>query len=142
MEKVHKACALLDPGAQAAAFISAKLAHKLKLSVEKNVSPIWGFNSIQSFSHYSTQLRIASRCAKFSYELEALLLPTVAHLLPSEPLDHLLESVSNLNLADPQFYKPLLVDIILDVKLFTKILQPGIFEGNANEPGRFNSVVG
>lgn len=137
----HKIRALLDPGAQAP-FITMKLSDRLKLPLDENFTSITGVDMLQSHSDYSTKIKIASHDLEFVHDLEVLVLNKVTPNLPSKPLDNLYEKVSNLKLADPNFHKPSPVHMIIDVKLFPKILRPGTFDGNIYEPGRVNSVFG
>jgi len=139
--KKHTVRALLDPSAQAV-FITPKLANRLKLSLEDRNVPIVGIDSLESQSNHTSTVRIASHDLSFTHDTDILLLNKSTPLLPKKPLDYLVSKVSHLKLADPNFHKPLPVDLIMDVQLFLKIIRPGSFEGNANEPGRINSVFG
>jgi len=139
--KEHTIHASLDPGAQAV-LIAPKLANWLKLPLEENHIPIIGIDSLQSSSNYTSNVKIASHDLSFTYNTDVILLNQSIPLLPTKPLDYLVSKVSQLKFADPNFHKPLPVDMILDVQVFLKIIHPGSFEGNANEPGRINSVFG
>ncbi|XP_025192641.1 uncharacterized protein LOC112592702 [Melanaphis sacchari] len=121
----HNCRAISDSGSQLN-FITHECAKKLKLqSYDNTQQPITGIGSISSSATQSFSASISSRFCE--HHLTAVLhsLPTIVNVLPSHRIQQ-----SNLilprhikdKLADPNFYEPNSIDILLGSEIFFDIL--------------------
>ncbi|KAK9503547.1 hypothetical protein O3M35_010081 [Rhynocoris fuscipes] len=122
----HHLCrVLLDSGSQSN-FISEKAANILRLPRQRVTTEINGISSSLSTSYYSVQCSIKSRINSYSASLDCLILPTITIQLPTTPISisHI-NIPSNLPLADPEFYKPSDIDMLIGAELFFDLLSEG-----------------
>lgn len=118
--------ALLDSGSQTS-FISAKAQRELGLQTQNNsyqcVSGIG--NTILNVT-YHCNLKLHSICTSFNVQVKCFVLPHITDNLP-----HVAVRVQDLGipsyvqLADPNFYKPSDIDLLLGADIFWDILEPG-----------------
>ena len=120
--------ALLDQGSQVS-FVSEIIAVMLNLPRRAVQIPLTGLGSTsagtaRSATHVTLQSIYES---DFKLEFQALILPRLTPLLPGTRLIELdIPAMSKLPLADPQFYEPERVDLLLGVKVYGKLLRPGL----------------
>ncbi|XP_066585595.1 uncharacterized protein [Prorops nasuta] len=123
-----KARALLDQGSEAS-FISASLSDALHLSKARVNVPLFGIGaSNNGVVKHVTQFYIES-CANTDFRLntEAFVLRKLTSLLPSgAPTEIDIEELSGLKLADPWFFEPSSVDVILGADVYCQIVQSGL----------------
>jgi hypothetical protein len=115
--------AILDSASQIN-LITSEFANMLNLKKEKVYAPVSGINeSVQTVKSriYGT---ISNKNESFKEELEFLVIPKITDLTPSVPLN-----ISNIHLpqciqlADPEFFKPGKVHMLLGAEVFFRILQ-------------------
>jgi hypothetical protein len=81
--------------------------------------------------------------ASQSYSVNALIMPNVTGVLPSYACDpSVWNHLVGLELADPKYYKPAAVDILLGSDLFWSLLQDGRRCGPQEAPIRIRSTLG
>ena len=120
--------ALLDQGSQVS-FVSETLAVMLNLPRRAVQIPLTGLGSAsagtaRSATHVTLQSIYES---DFKLEFQAFILPRLTPLLPGTRLIELgIPSMSKLPLADPQFYEPERVDLLLGAEVYGKLLRPGL----------------
>ena len=115
----------LDAGSQAN-FITESTAFFLKLhrkSVNISVSYV---ENISTDIKHSVSATVKSRFSNYSKRLDFLVLNKITKIMPSTEIDETnLEIPKNITLADPKFYKPSEIDLLIGVKLFYKLLCVG-----------------
>ncbi|XP_055604756.1 uncharacterized protein LOC129752988 [Uranotaenia lowii] len=116
---------LLDSGSQVN-FITDQLANTLRLEKRKVEVPIGGINEIKTVARHLIKVHLQSRCSDFRTELECLVIPKVTGPIPSTNIDitewHFPHGVQ---LADPNFFKPDKIDLLIGAALFFNILKTG-----------------
>ncbi|XP_075167743.1 uncharacterized protein LOC142239882 [Haematobia irritans] len=119
--------ALLDGGSERS-FISKRLQQQLQLPVLRHISQISGLGgTIVGNSNGTCCVEIQSRNTKFSMKINAIVVPKLASFLPAKRVNigHL-EYLSNFDLADPFFYKPSPIDMIIGSDYLPQINMKGI----------------
>ncbi|XP_050535103.1 uncharacterized protein LOC126902121 [Daktulosphaira vitifoliae] len=125
--------ALLDSGSQTN-FITTDLAQKLKLQKKRVNIGIAGVDNSMSKSYYSLKTTIQSRDNNYSNELEFLSLPKITSLLPTEKINiNNVKIPAGIMLADPHYYVPKEIDVLLGAECFYTILMAGKHTQNDNE---------
>ncbi|KAJ8910134.1 hypothetical protein NQ315_003505 [Exocentrus adspersus] len=125
----QKVRCLLDPGSQIS-FITSKCANQLGLPKQKLQTNIQGIGEL----NLSTQLGavhlnirpVGELDPKFS--IYAVIVPKICTTQP--------------NLADPNFFKPGPLDVLIGADLYPYIIQGGQITGTAYEPVAINTVFG
>ncbi|XP_055585104.1 uncharacterized protein LOC129737956 [Uranotaenia lowii] len=116
---------LLDSGSQVN-FITDQLANTLRLEKRKVEVPIGGINEIKTVARHLIKVHLQSRCSDFRTELECLVIPKVTGPIPSTNIDitdwHFPHGIQ---LADPNFFKPDKIDLLVGAALFFNILKTG-----------------
>ncbi|CAK9799145.1 hypothetical protein ANTPLA_LOCUS1910 [Anthophora plagiata] len=116
---------LLDPGSQSN-FITENLAKTLNLKRHSINMPVSGLGENNNCIKQYTTTTIKSRLTNFAERITLLVIPTITGRLPSRQVDRTKVSIpSNIQLADPEFYKPAPVDALLGEYLFYKLLSIG-----------------
>lgn len=91
-----------------------------------------------------TSLVIRSRrCSDLRFPIEATILARISARLPNrqirkKPWKHL----EGLRLADPEYYRPNPVDVLIGADIFASLLRDGRCLGDRGEPDAFNTVFG
>ncbi|XP_055584842.1 uncharacterized protein LOC129737707 [Uranotaenia lowii] len=116
---------LLDSGSQVN-FITDQLANTLRLEKRKVEVPIGGINGIKTVARHLIKVHLQSRCSDFRTELECLVIPKVTGPIPSTNIDitdwHFPHGIQ---LADPNFFKPDKIDLLVGAALFFNIVKTG-----------------
>jgi len=95
----------------------------------------------------STHCTTVSVCSRFgkplSFPVNALIVKRITNQLPIYSYDHSQWShLQQLELADPQWYKPQKIDMLLGADIFFTILKDGKKSGLPNSPVALNSELG
>ncbi|KAJ3642992.1 hypothetical protein Zmor_025734 [Zophobas morio] len=111
-------------------YITTSLCKKLALKQNPIHINIGGIGKTKSNVKYSTNVEIKSRYEKFSANINCLILDQITENLPLARIDpkHLVIPNDKL-LADPMFYDPGPIDILIGAGLFWELLCP-----NENSP--------
>ncbi|XP_052565845.1 uncharacterized protein LOC128093365 [Culex pipiens pallens] len=138
----HKCRVLLDSGAMAN-FMSTRMAELLRLRKESANVPIDGVNGMKTVVKYKVSAKVVSRTTSFETTLEYLIVPRVTGALPAMKIDpkgwHIPESML---LADPKFYEPARVDMLVGAELFFDVLREGKLKLAPNLPLLQESQLG
>lgn len=135
---------LLDPGSMTS-FITEKSANTLGLPKERGLYEIQGLDNMVTNSGQAT-VTLSFRplnCPESVLNTDAIVLPKICDslptaILPASSWSHL----SNLKLADPKFYVPGPIDILLGADVYTKIILNGCVRGIHGEPDLLNTIFG
>ncbi|KAJ2941115.1 hypothetical protein O0L34_g10350 [Tuta absoluta] len=136
--------ALIDPGSQET-FISERAAQALKIKRIPVNGTVTGFGSTKVNIKHAAEIQLLSRTDKvFQLNVKAFISTRLTAQLPS----HQRISAKNwphiqgLELADPSFYQPGRVDLLLSVKVYARIFKAEIIEGPPGTPCAQNTCLG
>ncbi|XP_026747883.1 uncharacterized protein LOC113508909 [Trichoplusia ni] len=128
--------ALVDQGSQAS-FISEKATQLLKLTRHTARGSIIGVGSTRTNVDHVVQLRIGSRWnPSFEINIQAYVMSKqLTTKIPSKavPVTHW-PHLEGLNLADPDYYKPGPIDLLLGVKEYAQLVQQQLIKGPPGSP--------
>lgn len=117
--------ALLDSGSQLC-FISEKFAQKMKFQRRRECLPIKGIGQAGTCSTQSITAWIRSRVSHYTVLMQFFVLPKVTAELPVRRIDYSRWCFpEGLPLADPEFYDPSAVDIIIGAEIFFDLIIDG-----------------
>ncbi|XP_035914695.1 uncharacterized protein LOC118513244 isoform X1 [Anopheles stephensi] len=117
--------ALLDMGAQSN-FMSEGLVQQLKLKKERVHKPLSGVGTVALTANNLVSTTVKSRTTTFVKRLEFLVLARVTANFPSRYVKVEGWNVpSGLELADPSFYQPGSIDLLLGAEVFADMLKQG-----------------
>ncbi|CAG7706308.1 unnamed protein product, partial [Allacma fusca] len=140
----HDCRALLDNGSQAS-FVSASCAKMLNLPLSEVTTGVSGLaaTEVASTSHAVT-LTLKSRLSDdFEATVEALILPKVTRELPINKINARgWNHIHGLKLADPEYYRPRAVDILLGANVLNKIKKGTKIDGDGDSPSAEETVFG
>ncbi|XP_076301775.1 uncharacterized protein LOC143219850 [Lasioglossum baleicum] len=130
--KRHTCRVLVDGGSQSN-YMTESLANLLQLKKERvNISSS-GLSNLVTCAKYCVNAKIQSNINNFSSNLKFIALPTITGTLPTRAINHKeLKIPKNVCLADPEFYKPGSIDILLGSTIFYKLLSVGQIQLNNN----------
>lgn len=136
---------ILIDSASACNFITSKCAQRLGLTINNNSQSINGIGQVSTDTLGSVVCEIVPTngdCSK-TFSLEAFVLPQICPDMPSGQIDaSFWQHIKDLDLADPYFYKPGPVDMLVNVNFFASILQPGLVKGEPGQPIAVPTVFG
>lgn len=126
--------ALLDAGSEKT-FISKRIQQNLRLPVDNHHYKISGLGgTVVSNSNSLCYVNIKSKTTNFTIKLKAIVVSKLAHLLPSKRIKcECLPDMKDFNLADPNFFKPSPIDMIIGSDYIPSInlngVRPNIIKG-------------
>lgn len=116
---------LLDNGSQSN-FITEELCNKLHLSRQKVKYCVTGVGQALAGISQQTNVGLKSCSSSFSAKISCLILPKITERLPSMPFNEtMLKIPSNVQLADPTFYKQDNIDLLIGSDLFWDLICVG-----------------
>jgi hypothetical protein len=135
--------ALLDTGSQSS-FVTQNLRKKLGLPSNKiNSFKISGINNKETEITERVQIRVKSRVSSFSLSADCLVIPIITGNLPNVEIDiERLDLPRDVELADPQFYKPSQIDILLGADKFFEIINSKQIKLGKDKPILQDSKLG
>nr|XP_049699603.1 uncharacterized protein LOC126053427 isoform X4 [Helicoverpa armigera] len=125
---------LLDNGSTAN-FITETLCHKLGLPRRNVNSTISGINKQTSNSTQSCRFTIQARNGGYRETITSFILPEITKILPAKAVD-----IGNINipadiqLADPSFHIPSVIDILVGAEVFWNVLGSSSINLGRNKP--------
>lgn len=115
----------LDSGAQVN-FISQSCIDRLILSPTKMSLPIIGIGSTHAKANYVINTTLLSKMSSsFQFDIDLHVLPIITNVLPSQHVDidqFVIPGLDKLNLANPSYGVPSVVDIVLGAYLFYTLI--------------------
>nr|XP_049701803.1 uncharacterized protein LOC126055663 [Helicoverpa armigera] len=133
-KKTYTARALLDTGSQSS-FITNSLKEKLGLVINPGGSVnVCGINNSNCSIKQSCNLKLKSRCNSFEIKVKCLVVPRITGILPNSLINtEYLKLPSNIDLADPNYFFPSEVDILLGADVYWDIVGHNLIKlGNKN----------
>lgn len=135
--------ALLDCGSQCS-FVTAELSKKL--GYKQYFNPIYISGIANNNIHANKIIDIvlhAKDNAAIQFGVSCSILENITCLLPQTSLDpQKLQLPSDIELADPQFYEPSKIDLLLGADIFFELIIPGTFHLGEGLPILFNTYLG
>lgn len=138
--------ALVDQGSQAN-FVSERAAQLMKAKRSCLKGTITGVGSARTTVNHMVHIELHSRHDDdFKLAIKAYVMPTrLTSHLPSKTITgniYTWPHLRELTLADPSFYSPGRIDILLGVEVCAKILKPEIINGPPGSPCAQNTSLG
>ncbi|KAH8320319.1 hypothetical protein KR067_006409, partial [Drosophila pandora] len=127
--------ALLDSGSQVHV-ITSRLASQLELHRRKSYVAVSGIGDTGfATDGFSVYVLLRSYCSEYSALVNAVIAANITDLHPSFSLDVSSWNIpSNLTLADPQFFRPQRIDLLIGASLFYDLLCVGQIQLSAGLP--------
>lgn len=135
---------LLDCGSQITV-VTDRLCQRLGLNRKKNKQPLTvsGVCNMKIDIVDSCEFVMTSRDGVFSCSVRGMVVPEITNALPSAEIDiNSLNIPNGLNLADPQFYHPGEIDLLVGADLFWEILNDRKIRLGNGKPVLQDSRVG
>lgn len=139
-----QARALVDPGSQLS-FISKRLVNPLHLSRKHSSIALLGIGAVKAGrTRGIVSLKLTPYFESTTeYMILAYILPKLTSRISSVKIDDSsLAHVKELQLADPQFQSPGIIDIIFGADYYGQILQEGLRQGSARSPTTQSTIFG
>ncbi|XP_036346949.1 uncharacterized protein LOC118756265 [Rhagoletis pomonella] len=137
--------ALIDQGSEAT-IVSEHVVQSLHLKRHSTRTSIAGVGqgNTNRCKHIVNFVLLTSSNPEFRIDVEtAYVLNSLTSFLPSHNISVTRwKHIEGLSLADPQYYRPKRVDLIIGVDLMAQIILPGIKVGAPNEPIAQNTQLG
>jgi hypothetical protein len=123
--RIHQCRALLDSASQMN-LVSRDLADRLGLKLSRHSVPINGISNVRATeSSHFCQLQIASTVGNYATHIMCSVLPLITGSLPSSRINcETWELPTDIPLADPHFYQPRAIDLLLGAMIFFEVLRP------------------
>ncbi|XP_055633653.1 uncharacterized protein LOC129773997 [Toxorhynchites rutilus septentrionalis] len=134
--------ALLDPASQINV-ISERLIQRLHIRKNKDYHTIGGIGRTTTMSTHSILLCIRSHCTEFSADLKFHILGEITRDLPSNAVDTTNWKLpSDIVFADPKFYEPSPVDMIIGMESYYDLLLEGFIKLGPGKPVLQKTLLG
>lgn len=134
--------ALIDPGSQRT-FVSEKLRKLLKLPYHKSHFEIIGIGGQSQSSDKECEIEIFSPRKKFSFTINAIVLPKVTRRIPSASfIISNPEELEQLDLADPYFNQSSQIDLIIGNDSERFINLDGVIKNICGGTSAYNTIFG
>ncbi|XP_076383121.1 uncharacterized protein LOC143260686 [Megalopta genalis] len=105
--------ALVDTYANAN-FTTEEFVAKFQLPVTKSAATIETLNAMRTVTNKIVKTTIKSRVSTYKRDLTFFTIPRIAGFVPEEPIDRdQFNILANIQLADPHFYRPAPVDMLI-----------------------------
>lgn len=138
----HIARAVLDSGSTSS-FITEKMSQKLNLNLQSTNKSIMGIGKVVSHVGKKCCIHFKSLDENYSSKMNCYILPSITSNVPSRGLNlSSLNIPSHLSLADPTFYKPSEIDILIGADLFWDLLGSKKINLGSNKPTLHKSKLG
>ncbi|KAH8315911.1 hypothetical protein KR074_011174, partial [Drosophila pseudoananassae] len=127
--------ALLDSGSQVHV-ITSRLASQLQLRRYKSFMAVSGIGDTGfATDGFSVDVLLRSHCSQYSALVNAVIAANITELQPSFSLDVSSWNIpGNLSLADPEFFRPQRIDLLIGASLFYELLCVGQIKLSAGLP--------
>lgn len=139
---LHTARVLLDNGSTAN-FISEDLVRKLHISTYTTNSKVNGINYQSSNCGLGCTLSLKSFNGDYQIDISCLVLPKVSSSIPNTFINpNILHIPTNIRLADPEYYVPAAIDILVGAEVFWNIIGANRIALGKNMPTLHDSKFG
>ncbi|KAF9808907.1 hypothetical protein SFRURICE_000953 [Spodoptera frugiperda] len=139
---LHTARVLLDNGSTAN-LISKDLARKLNISTYTVESKVRGINDQSSYCTQGCSISFNSINSEYEIDIDCYVMPKISSSVPNTYIDaHNISIPTNIVLADPQFYVPSSIDILVGAEVFWNVIGTNRIELGKSMPTLFESKLG
>ncbi|XP_055633306.1 uncharacterized protein LOC129773687 [Toxorhynchites rutilus septentrionalis] len=123
--------------------ISTQLAQKLILHSLNDSLSLQGVGPSMIHSKQSAMVKVLSRYTNFAVDLKFHILPEFKPIIPSSRLSVLQWKIPiSVVLADPRFFEPSHIDVIIGAEIYHRLLLDGFIELDSNLPILKETVFG
>lgn len=130
----HPCRVLLDSGSQVN-FVTEEMANRLGMTKTTANVPITGINALRSLARDKVFVKIRSNYGQFHANIECLVTPKVTGTIPSTRIhSNQWKIPDDIQLADPEYYRPDKIDMLIGGELFFDILKPNHLRLGDNLP--------
>ncbi|CAI6376545.1 unnamed protein product [Macrosiphum euphorbiae] len=136
----HSARSLLDSGSQCH-FITSLLVKRLGLQGRNSSTSIIGITQSNYQSTRSVLCQIKSRVSTFCTTLEFIVIPKIIGELPVRSPTNSIQIPGDIQLADPGFWTPGSVEMLLGAEIFYQLIRPGQVKQRSNPPLLFQNTL-
>ncbi|XP_055643539.1 uncharacterized protein LOC129779832 [Toxorhynchites rutilus septentrionalis] len=138
----HTSRALLDSGSQIN-FISESMLDRLGVQKEKANISVNGVSNIKSKAQHKARIKVCSKYSNFEIDLNCLVTHKVTGILPTYEIDIASWNIPpGTQLADPSFYKPGQIDLLIGMEWFDDLIKPGRVKFSEKLPTLMDSQFG
>ncbi|XP_073845474.1 uncharacterized protein [Musca autumnalis] len=124
-------------------FISEETAKRLKFKFCPFSQEISGIGEVRTAIKYSVEATIKSRCSSFEWSSRFAVTKKISSRQPGELINTSQWKIpQNIELADPLFYKPQPIDVLLSAEVFFDLLLDGRISLGNGLPCLTNTVFG
>ncbi|KAJ8733938.1 hypothetical protein PYW07_014489 [Mythimna separata] len=123
--KYHTIRALLDSGSQQC-FIAESLCKRLHTKMLQSTVQVTGVGHCITQSTQSCEVQLRSKTCDYNKNIKCLVLPHITAQLPSLNLNINFNIPDNVTLADPNFYSPNEIQLLIGADLFWELLNEGL----------------
>ncbi|XP_046810021.1 uncharacterized protein LOC124420605 [Lucilia cuprina] len=124
-------------------FITEETAKKLKLRFLPNCQDVSGISEIQTKIRYSVAATIKSQIGTFQWSSTFAVTKSISAQQPGEKIDTTRFTIpETIQLADPLFYKPQRIDLLISTEIFFDLLLEGRISLGHGMPCLVNTVFG
>ncbi|XP_037826671.1 uncharacterized protein LOC119614626 [Lucilia sericata] len=128
-------CRAIFDSASQLNFITTRFAKQLQLKVKQSCVSISGIGDGNFIADKSANVVIKSCHSNYLLSFAAVIIPTITKYQPNTKFDvNKFQIPSNINLADPNFYKCGRIDILIGASLFFDLMSVGQFRIGDNMP--------
>lgn len=121
----HKARALLDSGSERC-FITSSLCKLLQLPMIQSTQEIRGVGNSITQSSQICEIEIKSSTSSYITRMQCFVLSNISSTTPGIPIQHsIIRIPDHIQLADPSFYEPQSIDILIGADKFWDLLSDG-----------------
>ncbi|XP_055622293.1 uncharacterized protein LOC129765881 [Toxorhynchites rutilus septentrionalis] len=138
----HQCRVLLDSGSQVN-FLTERMANILGIPKQRASVQIAGINNLRTIARDKVEVDFQSRCSEYRARLECLVTPEITGKIPSVLINVEEWNIpTNIMLADPNFFKPEQIDMLIGMELFFNLLKPDHITNDENIPDLRDSHLG
>ena len=134
--------ALIDQCAQSS-FVTEELCQRLQLKKRRTHLPISGIGQSKLNCENEVMISIKPHFeSDFICKFSAYVLPKITSYTPTYADLKKCKHLKDIMLADPDFYKPGVIDLLLGTQIHAQIIQEGLRKGMSTMPIAMNSSLG
>ncbi|XP_018368526.1 PREDICTED: uncharacterized protein LOC108764680 [Trachymyrmex cornetzi] len=133
---------LLDSGSQSC-FITSSCVKRLAVKPVSTNVPISGLGAMSTQANKRVRITLQSRVNKFSTVLDCLVIERITQAIPGSRISmNELQVPEGILLADPEFYKSSVVDLLLGAEIFFDLMCVGRIKISRTQPTWQKTLLG
>lgn len=124
-DNYHTTRALLDNGSQHC-FVAESLCKRLKLNLIQSTVQVSGVGNSVTNSTQSCEINLRSKTKQYNTRMKCLVLNQITAQLPSLGTTSCINIPDHVQLADPEFYSPSGIELLIGADKFWELLNDGL----------------